>query len=229
MTLFIILRAQIVRVVLGSGHFNWDDTRLTAAALAIFVCSLIPQSLMSLFVRAYYSRGNTKKPLLMNVFSAFCIIGCSYLAVHLFATVPEFRLFIQNILRVQDVSGGEIMMLPLGFAVGTTINMLLHWVAFEREFKGFTRAISRSALEVVFGSIVMGFVAYYFLNLLSFVFDLDSFIGIFLQGFIAGMIGIFVFVVLLMLLKNKELKIISKTLHHKIWKTKVVPADPSGA
>ena len=33
--LLLVLRAQIVRVVLGSGVFNWSDTRLTAAALFI--------------------------------------------------------------------------------------------------------------------------------------------------------------------------------------------------
>ena len=32
--LFIVLRAQIVRVLLGSGAFSWNDTRLAAAALA---------------------------------------------------------------------------------------------------------------------------------------------------------------------------------------------------
>ena len=36
----IVMRAQIVRIILGSGQFNWDDTRLTAAALSLFVLSL---------------------------------------------------------------------------------------------------------------------------------------------------------------------------------------------
>ncbi|MFM7088791.1 MAG: lipid II flippase MurJ, partial [Candidatus Paceibacterota bacterium] len=37
--LFIVLRAQIVRVILGSGFFSWDDTRLVAASLAVFSLS----------------------------------------------------------------------------------------------------------------------------------------------------------------------------------------------
>ena len=41
MTLFIVLRAQIVRVILGSGQFNWSDTKLTAAALALFTVSFL--------------------------------------------------------------------------------------------------------------------------------------------------------------------------------------------
>lgn len=44
--LFIILRAQIVRVILGSNAFSWDDTRLAAATLALFVIGLVAQSLV---------------------------------------------------------------------------------------------------------------------------------------------------------------------------------------
>jgi len=47
LTLAIVLRAQIVRVILGTGKFNWDDTRLTAAALAVFLISVTAQSLAS--------------------------------------------------------------------------------------------------------------------------------------------------------------------------------------
>ncbi len=64
--LFIILRAQIVRVILGTHSFSWNDTRLAAAALALFVLGLVAQSLVHLFVRGYYAAGNTKKPLIMN-------------------------------------------------------------------------------------------------------------------------------------------------------------------
>jgi len=42
MVLFIVLRAQIVRTILGTGQFSWSDTRLTAAALALFIISFNP-------------------------------------------------------------------------------------------------------------------------------------------------------------------------------------------
>ncbi|HWP61840.1 MAG TPA: lipid II flippase MurJ, partial [Candidatus Paceibacterota bacterium] len=52
--LAIVLRAHIVRVILGSGQFNWNDTRLTAAAFALFALSLAAQGIMLLIARAYY-------------------------------------------------------------------------------------------------------------------------------------------------------------------------------
>ncbi|MBM3261641.1 hypothetical protein FJY93_04475, partial [Candidatus Kaiserbacteria bacterium] len=63
MVFMIVLRAQIVRVILGAGSFDWNATRLTAAALAIFVIALTAQSITLLIARTYYASGNTKKPL----------------------------------------------------------------------------------------------------------------------------------------------------------------------
>ena len=76
--MFIVLRAQIVRTILGSGSFSWSDTKLTAASLAIFVVSAIAQGLILLFIRGYYASGNTKKPLLINTISAILIIVFSF-------------------------------------------------------------------------------------------------------------------------------------------------------
>src|SRR3989344_3667124 len=70
-TLIIVLRAHIVRVILGSGAFSWSDTRLTAALLALFSVSLVSQSLILIFSRAYYAAGNTKIPILVNTVAVF--------------------------------------------------------------------------------------------------------------------------------------------------------------
>jgi putative peptidoglycan lipid II flippase len=227
MTLFIVLRAQIVRVILGSGHFNWADTRLTAAALALFTISLIPQSLVSLFVRAYYSRGDTKKPLLMNIISAGLIILFSYLLVKAYTIAPFFRYFIESLFRVGDVPGTIVLMLPLGFSLGVMVNMLIHWIAFEKDFPGYTAEIVRPLFEVLSASIVMGFVSYILLGAFDDVFNMNTFLGIFLQGFCAGIVGIIVCLLLLKFFKNKELVDIASTLKKKIWRTKVIPADPT--
>ncbi len=225
MVMFIVLRAQIVRVILGSGHFDWEATRLTAAALALFTLSLIPQSLTMLFVRAYYSRGNTRKPLLMNFVSAGLIILSSYMLVYVFNHTPFFRYFIESLLRVSDLPDVVVLMLPLGFTIGATINMIIHWVAFEKDFKGFTQAIARSSFEVVSASILMGAVTYYILDTFGHIFDLDTFGGVFLQGFIAGIIGIVIWLAVLIILNNKEIVEISGALKRKIWKAEPIPSD----
>ena len=68
--LFIVLRAHIVRVVLGAGAFGWADTRLTAAALGLFSVSILAQGIVMLLVRAFYAAGKTVFPLIVNFISS---------------------------------------------------------------------------------------------------------------------------------------------------------------
>jgi hypothetical protein len=66
------------------------------------------------------------------------------------------------------------------------------------------------------GAITMGLFSYISLNFFSNIFDLDTFLGIFLQGFISGIIGIGFGVLVLFIFKNKELLSIFNTLSHKL-------------
>ncbi len=223
--LFIVLRAQIVRTILGVGRFNWDDTRLTAAALALFITSLLAQNLVALFVRSYYSQGKTKTPLIMNVFSATIIVLGSFYFVKLFQNSFFFRDFVESILKVSGVSGTVVLMLPLGFSIGLIINLIIHWIGFNRHFPAFSPPVLRTLFEVSGASVIMGYVTYKCLNIFDMVFNINTLLGIFFQGFFSGIIGIIFAVAILRFLNNKELKEVWGTLHKKIWKTKVIPPD----
>ena len=224
--LFIVLRAQIVRSLLGSGHFDWSDTRLTAAGLALFAISLIPQSLSLLFVRAYYARGKTWKPLLINFISALVIILASYGLVQFFRTTSFFRFFITSLLKVDEVAGTEVLMLPLAFSIGLFINLIIHWRFFHHDFPTFSSPVLRTFWHSFSASVLAGGVAYLGLNIFSTIFDLDTFWGIFLQGFLAGILGLAAWLGVLYLMKSEELSEIWTTLHHKIWGSQIVGPDP---
>lgn len=60
--LFLLLRAQIVRLILGMGNFDWNDTIRTADVLALMAFSLPMQALIPLFTRAFYAMQNTWTP-----------------------------------------------------------------------------------------------------------------------------------------------------------------------
>src|SRR3989338_9568324 len=92
--LFIVLRAQITRVILGSGSFSWDNTRLVAACLAIFSVSVIAQGMIALLSRAYYAAGDTKTPLTVNLICSILIIILSFIFINLFENILLFRFFI---------------------------------------------------------------------------------------------------------------------------------------
>ncbi len=220
--LFVVLRAQIVRTVLGAGRFNWDDTRLTAAALALFTMSLIAQNLVALFVRSYYSQGKTKTPLFMNVLSAFVIVALSYFLAQIFQQSPFFQNFVESILKVSGIPGTVVLMLPLGFSLGVLFNLLIHWIGFARHFPDFSSPVLKTLFQVSGASIIMGYITYICLNVFDNIFDINTFSGIFLQGFVSGIIGIICALIVLYLLKSRELYEVWSTLHKKIWKTKVV-------
>lgn len=66
---FIIFRAEIVRIVLGTGAFNWEDTILTFTVLGWLSVSLFAQSLIPLLVRTFFALQDTKTPLFAALFS----------------------------------------------------------------------------------------------------------------------------------------------------------------
>ncbi len=218
--LFIVLRAQIVRVILGSGRFSWADTKLTAAALAIFALSVLAHSLIILFVRGYYAAGLTRRPLVVNlVFTALEIIFV-YGFLWLFDNALMFRYFIENLLRVNDVPGTAILMLPLGYSLGVILNFFALWVLFKKDFlKGDGINLRQTFFQVFSASFIMGAVAYVFLGIFDDIFSINTLGGILGQGLFSGVIGILVGISLLYLMKNKELADVTAAFRKRFWKT----------
>lgn len=223
--LFIVLRAQIVRVILGAGRFNWEDTRLTAAALALFTVSLVAQNLVTLFVRSYYSQGKTRTPLILNVVSALIIVLSSYYFIFLFKTNVYFKFFIESIMKVSDISGTIVLMLPLGFSFGLFFSLVVHWFGFAKHFPDFSKPVLKTFFQTVSASVIMGYVSYVSLNIFDNLVNINTLMGIFLQGFLSGIIGIISAVIVLYILDSQELKEVWTTLHHKIWRAKVIAPD----
>jgi putative peptidoglycan lipid II flippase len=223
--LFIILRAQIVRTILGSGNFNWNDTRLTAACLAIFVVSVVAQSIMLLFVRGYYAAGKTRKPLIINLIGALLIVAISYLSLYFFSVSPMFTDFMESLLRIEGLTGTSVISLALGYSLASVINAGLLWIIFEKDFPGLSCVVKKVSFQSFGASIIMGFTTYHMLGVLDDYLDLNTLPGIFFQGFIAGIVGIITWVIILRLLKSKELEDVWATLHKKIFATKIYVED----
>lgn len=223
--LFVVLRAQIVRTVLGAGKFDWDDTRLTAAMLAIFTLSTIGQSLIVLFVRAFYAEGKTTRPLLINAVSATVIVALGYILTKVFYSYPAFRYFIEDLFKVDGQAGTSVLVLALAYSVGVALNTVLHWWTFEKVYHGFTKPVLETLFQTFAASVIMGYVAFLSLRVFVLIFPLTKVWGVFMQGFCSGVVGIAIGIVVLILLKNKELQDVWRTIHHKIWKVVIPPAE----
>jgi len=222
MVLFIVLRAQIIRVLYGAGRFTWSDTRLTAAALALFALSVLAQSLILLFVRAYYATGRTMRPLVINASTSLFTIILAFLFINWFEGSQFFREMLEKTLRVPDVSNTIVLTLPLAYSLGYIANAVLLWYYFVKDFGSFTSPVVRSFVEVLCASVVGGVATYLALNALQGFLTLHTTFGVFSQGLLSGIVGILVIMGILRVLKNTELQAVTDTLHHKLWRGKTV-------
>jgi len=114
--------------------FSWADTRLTAAALALFSLSVVAQGLILLMVRGYYAAGKTWRPLVINVTTTCITIALAYILIHVFEKYEYFHYVVESILRVEYIENTTMLMLPLAFSIGLIINFIWLWRAFKKRF-----------------------------------------------------------------------------------------------
>jgi putative peptidoglycan lipid II flippase len=223
--LFIVVRAQIVRTVLGSGAFTWNDTRLVAACVALFSISLLAQNANLLFFRAYYAAGRTRTPLLISVGSSIATVIITATLYKLIAIWPAISDTVNGLLKVGDVTGTEVLALPLGFTIGTILNLGLFVYFFDKEFRGLITATKTVFIQGLVASLAAGFVAYDTLLLIGNVIKLDTLTAVFSQGLVAGSVGLVAWVVVLRLLRSEEYEEVLSPLKAKIWKSKVLSPE----
>lgn len=223
LALVVVLRAQLVRVVLGSGAFDWDDTRLTAAALALFIVALTSQAIHLLVVRAYYAAGNTRTPLFVTaISSAVTIFLAGYLFIF-YEQHPSFARFLSDFFRVEDVSGTEILIIPLAFSSVFLIHGLVLTGLFVYQYgRGVASDLGGVFLRSAGGAVTAAAAAYIALNVLVDGFRVETFMGIFMQGVIAGLIGIGAGIAFLASARSPELTEVSTSLHHRFWKSRPI-------
>lgn len=197
--LFIIFRAQFVRVILGVGLFDWEDTIATFEVLKYLSFSLFAQSLVPLFARAFFALQDTKTPLLVALLSE---------VVHL-ALLPIF-------LPIYGVEG-----LAMAFSVGTILNLLLLYLFLRKKVSLWDdAAFFHPGLKIVFASVVAGVAAQLSKYVFGFVNptedDLDTFIEVFTQLSIGVGTGIVVFVAIATLLRVEELEQVKRFVWCKV-------------
>jgi putative peptidoglycan lipid II flippase len=214
--LFIVLRAHIVRVILGSGAFDWSDTKMTAAALALFVFSVVFQSIQLFLTRAHYAFGRTRLPLFINMAGASITVFSAFAFMKFLSPTGAFFSFIAKILKVEGLERIAVLGLPMAFSIGAIISASLLWFFLEKEIKkSLSASIIISFRDSFIAALCVGVVTTAALHLFSGIIDLDSAIEVFLHAFVSGTIGIIAGIILLSLIKNREYKEIAKKFTKK--------------
>ena len=211
--LVVVLRAHLVRVILGSGRFDWSDTRLTAAALAILVVGLAAQGLILLLSRALYAAQQSWRPLLYQLVggavSVSIAVGGLFYLHRAAGTLNAFG----TLLRVGNVSGNIVLIFALAVMLGQLVTALFLLIAMTKVAPGFNRSLVRPLYEGVLAALAAAGAAYGTLAAMGNIAPLTTLAAVFTQGLIAGIVGLVVAGGTLMLLKNKEFKDMHAAVH----------------
>ena len=219
--LVVVLRAHIVRVLLGSGEFDWSDTRLTAAVLAVFVVSLFAQAVQLLLVRAFYAGGRTFTPLLITIASSLVAVVTAFAGLWYWQTNPALQAAIATALRLESVPGSEILVLAAAFTLGQVIQIVLLILVARRSFGIELRSLGRLVVQSVTAMSAGGAAAYLTLQTVVEGINQNMFIGIALQGAVAGAAGLAAIGVVYWLLQSQEMNETMTSFRRRLFKTDV--------
>lgn len=181
--LILLLRAQIVRIVLGSGVFDWVATINTADTLALFSLGLLAQSLVHLLVRAFYALSNTKTPFVIGIISELVTIIAALV-----------------LMRPLGAPG-----LALAASIGAILNATMLIISLRTRLKTFQEEnLIPLILKISVAALVMAVSVQAIKYPLANIFNQQYFWGILGQGFFAGMIGLVIYGFLCYILKIPE-------------------------
>lgn len=227
--LFYILRAHIVRLVLGTGLFDWRDTRLTAAVLGIFSFLIIIESVLPLLIKSFYALNKTYRPLAVNFVSNVLIVFLAFWWMKVFSKESSWASeFFGNLLRVSDVSGLGVLGVALAVAVGQFLNALLLLKLLLGEMKkvfGFfpDNFFGDDIRKIAASAVISGITAYAARVLLDFFINIDTFLGVLAQGGGAALIGFTIYGLILYKLENKEILDIIEVFKRRLLKFQALP------
>lgn len=217
MALMIVLRAHVVRVILGTGAFDWTATRLTAAALALFAISLAAQGLSLLLIRAFYASGRTLAPFLVSAGTAALTIGLGSAFLGMVGN-PSAGNFLEAFLRVEGVPGSAVLVLALAYTASSIIGVLVLALYFEAIFGNFFSETRRVWWESFLAAVGSGAISYVTLHALGDI-ELGSTLGsVLLTGGAAGITGVSAGALVYYLLGSREFAENIGALRKRIWR-----------
>lgn len=193
--IFVLLRAQIVRVVLGTGEFDWEATILTARALAYFSISLFAQALLPLLSRSFYALQDTWTPFVIGMIGALTNI---FLALY----------FAQSF---------GIIGLIASYSLSMILQVALLWILLRYKLKTLHEAdIIITLLKISISAFFMALVTQALKYPLAHIVDMQKLWGILIQGAVSGTIGLLTYAFVSNQLKLREMKLLQESMR-KRW------------
>ncbi len=203
--IFLLLRAQIVRVVVGAGRFGWEETIATADTLAFFTLSFFAQGLNYLLTRSYFAYKDTITPLLAGTVSAIINVISGLLFTHIFGVIG----------------------LAFAFSLSSIINLVLLWIPLRVKLGTLHESkILHSLFIIILAAMAQGVVTQGAKYILGGLITLDTFLGVLGSGLLSGGAGLLVYLMIAFGLKSPEAMMFVSSMQRQLFRS-FVPTEPS--
>ncbi|MFA6410612.1 MAG: murein biosynthesis integral membrane protein MurJ, partial [Candidatus Buchananbacteria bacterium] len=202
--LLIVLRAQVVRAILGSGRFDWEDTVLTLQAVTFFAISLFAQALILVLARAFYAQKDSKTPLYTGAIAAI---------FNIVAAISLGKIF-------------GVVGLCLAFSLSSILNfILLFLVLHYRLGKLDGEKIVFSTGKILVATFMLAIVAQAVKYPIEKILGTTTFFGIATQATVASIFGLAVYILICWLLNSEELSLFIQAVKKKLLKNPELPKE----
>jgi len=202
--IYLTLNLQIVRLVLGSGSFTWQNTLLTSKTLAYFSLGMLAQSLTPLLARAFYSLSNTKTPFYVALVAEIVTITSAIFLMHRYG--------------VYGLAGAT--------AIGSTLNVLLLFIFLHKKLKIFNfNDLLMFFFKIILAGTASFLTIYYFVGIFEKLFNQTKFYGVFLQAFLSAFAGLIFYLIMCYLLRLPEVFYLFSSLKKQWFKLRNLPNE----
>ena len=211
--LIFLLRAQLVRLILGTGQFGWFETRLTAASLGLFCLGIWAQALIPLLARTFFSFQDTKTPVIIGLASMSLNIFFCFLFVWFLRFPNFFQSFMINLLKLQGIKNIGVVGLPLALSFSGIFQFSL-LLSFLRKKIGDIKIaeISKSAEKIIGATVLTGIAVYLSLKVAALFVNMQTFLGVLIQTIFAAIVGLLIYLLITYFLKSPEPRIIKSSI-----------------
>jgi peptidoglycan biosynthesis protein MviN/MurJ (putative lipid II flippase) len=153
----LVLRLPIVRLIYGTGAFDWQDTILTAWTLALLSVSVIGQTVVQIVLRAFYALKDTWRPLIAITVGIVINLFGAYLFTNFFSHYFDWRPILEQVwVQVAQANGDGVLSVLKSF-----VGDIYKWSTTRGDSK---LAVGGLALSLSLSYFIQMFLSIYLLN-----------------------------------------------------------------
>ena len=241
--ILVVLRLPIVRLVYGTGAFDWQDTLLTSWSLALLSGSIVGQTIAQILLRAFYALKNTWKPLLsISIGVVINLLGAYYLT-NFFSHYYDWRPIVEQVwIQISQANGegvvpvlksfftdvsvwmttrGESNYAIGGLSLSLSISYLVQIVVSTLMLNSVKKVITWKetvvpVLKKVLNTLIMVFVMYSVFKLFDFKLDTSRTVAVVILFVVTSAVGLVIYLLGSKIFSPKEYDM-SVSMMKKIW------------